>query len=136
MQLSDSEWKQKLTPEQYNVLRQKGTEPPFSGAYATPDVGGVYHCVGCGAELFSTTKQYDSTTPGLMGWPSFADVIEQGTVVLQPDLSGSMKRVEAVCAICGSHLGHLFDDPSSPNGKHYCINSVALDFNPSSKGEV
>jgi peptide-methionine (R)-S-oxide reductase len=133
MQLSDDNWKKKLTKEQYIVLRQKGQEAPFSGDYLVPDKSGVYKCVGCGAELFSTSSQYESTLPGLMGWPSFADVIKSGAVKLLDDTSYGMQRTEVICANCGGHLGHLFDDPTSPNGKHYCINSVCLDFKEQGK---
>lgn len=135
-ELSDADWEQKLTPEEYAVLREKGTEPPFSGAYGVPDAKGIYRCVGCSAEIFSTEHQYESTTPGLIGWPSFADVLAEGRVVLQDDLSAGMQRTEAICARCGGHLGHLFDDSSSPNGKHYCINAVALEFTPDSEDTV
>jgi peptide-methionine (R)-S-oxide reductase len=120
-----------LSQQQFKVLRQKGTEAPFSGDYLVPNSQGVYECVGCGAELFSTNSQYESTLPGLMGWPSFADVIDSGAVKLQDDNSLGMTRIEVTCATCGGHLGHLFDDPTSPNGKHYCINSCVLNFKPS-----
>jgi peptide-methionine (R)-S-oxide reductase len=130
MDLPNSEHENNLTPEQHRVLRQKGTEAPFSGDYLVPDKTGIYKCVGCGAELFSTETQYESTMPGLQGWPSFADVVDSGAVKLQDDNSLEMHRTEVVCAKCGGHLGHLFDDPNSPNGKHYCINSVCLNFQP------
>lgn len=120
-----------LSQLQYKVLRQKGTEPAFSGDYLVPNAQGVYKCVGCGAELFSTKSQYESTLPGLMGWPSFADAIKNEAVNLSPDNSLGMERIEVTCATCGGHLGHLFDDPTSPNGKHYCINSCVLNFKPS-----
>ena len=129
----NNNFEEKLTPEQYKVLRQKGTEAPFSGDYLVPDKQGVYKCVGCGAELFSTDTQYESKMPGLMGWPSFGDVVNSGAVKLQDDDSMGMHRTEVVCAKCGGHLGHLFDDPNSPNGKHYCINSVCLNFHPKDK---
>lgn len=129
MQLSEEEWKQKLSPERYAVLRQKGTETPFSGAYEhKPDEDGTYVCGACGAVLFTTDTQYDSTIPGLLGWPSFADVAQSGSVTLVPDSSLGMSRTEVICSNCGSHLGHLFDDETSPTGQHYCINSIALDF--------
>lgn len=121
-----------LSQQQFKVLRQKGTEAPFSGDYLVPNALGVYKCVGCGAELFSTNSQYESTLPGLMGWPSFADVIDSEAVKLQDDNSLGLERIEVTCATCGGHLGHLFDDPTSPNGKHYCINSCVLNFNPNS----
>lgn len=124
------DWKDKLTPEQYQVLREKGTEPPFSGKFLHNEESGTYVCAACGSELFSSKTKYDSTTPGLVGWPSFYEVIEAGAVKLEQDDSLGMTRTEAVCANCGSHLGHLFDDSSAPNGKHYCINSVSLNFKP------
>lgn len=133
MQKTEDEWKQELTPQQYEILRQKGTEAPFSGDYLVPSESGVYACAACGTRLFSTDAQYESTLPGLKGWPSFSDVIDAGTVTLQDDNSLGMHRTEAVCATCGGHLGHLFDDPTSPNGKHYCINSVSLEFQPEAK---
>ena len=133
MNRSDDEWRTKLSKEQYDVLRQKGTEAPFSGDYLVPETAGRYVCAGCGAVLFSTDSQYESTLPGLRGWPSFAEVIHEGSVKLQDDTSHGMQRTEVVCATCEGHLGHLFDDPTSPNGKHYCINSVAIDFQPQSK---
>ena len=134
MQLSDDEWKQKLTPEQYAVLRQKGTEAPFSGKYVhKPGDDGMYSCGACGAPLFSTDAQHESTMPGLVGWPSFADVAKSGVVKLVPDDSLGMARTEVVCSNCGSHLGHLFDDPTTPTGQHYCINSVCLNFAPNDK---
>jgi len=125
---SDQDWQKQLTPEQYHVLRKKGTEPPFSGKYVENNEKGMYTCVACGAELFKTDTQYESTIPGLIGWPSFGDVAKQGTVELREDNSFGMKRTEVICKNCGGHLGHLFDDDTSPTGKHYCINSVALDF--------
>jgi peptide-methionine (R)-S-oxide reductase len=128
MDLSDEEWKERLTPEQYKVLRQKGTETPFSGEFVLPQKNGMYACQGCGTVLFSASSQYESKTPGLIGWPSFSDVIASDTVRLQDDNSLGMHRTEVVCATCGGHLGHLFEDADAPNGKHYCINSCALDF--------
>lgn len=93
----------------------------------------MYTCAACGAELFSSDTKYESDIPGLAGWPSFYDVAKSGAVKLANDNSLGMQRVEVTCANCGSHLGHLFDDPSSPNGQHYCINSAALDFDPRKK---
>lgn len=133
MQLSDEEWKKKLTPEQYAVLRQKGTEAPGTGKYLNHDENGVYTCAACGAELFKSGTKYESTVPGLIGWPSFADPANNNAVVLSDDNSLGMNRVEVTCKNCGGHLGHLFPDDSSPNGKHYCINSVSLDFKPKDK---
>ncbi|HEY1064017.1 MAG TPA: peptide-methionine (R)-S-oxide reductase MsrB [Candidatus Saccharimonadales bacterium] len=128
MQLSEDEWKAKLTPEQYRVLREKGTEAPGTGKYLYNDERGVYHCAACGIELFKSDSKYESTIPGLVGWPSFSDAVNSDAVVLSDDDSLGMRRTEVSCKNCGSHLGHLFPDDSSPNGKHFCINSVALDF--------
>lgn len=133
MQLSEEEWKKKLTSEQYHVLREKGTEWPFKGQYVNNTDKGVYECVACGAELFDSTHKYESTIPSLVGWPSFAQVVEDGAVQLKEDNSYGMHRTEVVCATCGGHLGHLFDDDSSPTGKHYCVSSCALDFKPGPK---
>lgn len=128
MKLSEDEWKKKLTPEQYHILREKGTEAPFSGKLLNQDSSGNFVCAACGAVLFASDSKYDSTIPGLEGWPSFADVAGGDAVVLSDDTSFGMHRTEVTCKNCGSHLGHLFDDESSPSGKHYCINSVSLDF--------
>jgi peptide-methionine (R)-S-oxide reductase len=128
MQLPDDEWKKKLTPEQYRVLRKKGTETPFSGKLLNEKGTGDYVCAACGTVLFTSDSKYDSSVPGLEGWPSFADVAGSGKVKLSEDKSLGMHRTEVTCKTCGSHLGHLFDDDSSPTGQHYCINSVCLDF--------
>lgn len=131
-QMTDADWKQKLTPEQYHVLREKGTETPGSGTLLHNEASGDYTCGACGTVLFESDQKYDSTIPGLIGWPSFDDVatLADGTaaVELHDDNSLFMKRTEAICKTCGSHLGHLFPDDSSPTGQHYCINSAALDF--------
>jgi peptide-methionine (R)-S-oxide reductase len=132
MDLSEDEWKQKLTPEQYHVLREKGTEVPGTGELLHNEKTGEYTCAGCGNVVFKSDTKYESTVPGLIGWPSFAEAAANDAVKLQPDDSLGMSRTEVVCANCGGHLGHLFDDPSSPNGKHYCINSCALNFEPKS----
>lgn len=129
----EENWKQKLTAEQYKVLREKGTEAPFSGEFLDNYEDGTYKCVACANKLFSSSTKYESKTPGLVGWPSFQEVIDGGAVKLQPDNSLGMKRNEVVCAKCGGHLGHLFDDELSPNGKHYCINSVCLAFDNGDK---
>ena len=129
MELSEEEWKKKLTPEQYRILREKGTETPFTGKLLKEKRDGVFRCAACGAALFKSDAKYDSTIPGLAGWPSFSDVAASDTVELANDDSLGMHRTEVICKNCGSHLGHLFDDGSSPTGKHYCINSVCLDFN-------
>ena len=128
MKFSDEELKKKLTPEQYHVLRQKGTEAPFSGDLLENKKTGEYKCMVCGNVIFKSSAKYDSNTPGLAGWPSFSEVADSGTVDLVDDNSMGMHRTEVVCKVCGSHLGHVFDDADSPSGKHYCINSCALDF--------
>lgn len=130
--MTDADWKQKLTPEQYHVLREKGTETPGTGKLLNNEETGDYTCAACGALLFASDTKYESTIPGLIGWPSFADVAHtpegQEAVILQDDSSMAMHRVEAVCRNCGGHLGHLFPDDTSPTGQHYCINSAALEF--------
>jgi peptide-methionine (R)-S-oxide reductase len=127
MRLSDEDWKRRLSGEQYRVLRQKGTERPFSGRLLTNWKPGEYACAGCGSVVFTSDAKYESYTPGLDGWPSFADAVP-GAVRLEDDHRRLMHRTEVLCTRCGGHLGHLFDDPASPNGRHYCINSCALDF--------
>jgi peptide-methionine (R)-S-oxide reductase len=117
-----------LTDEQKLVLLDKGTEAPFSGQFLDHAENGTYTCANCGSELFPSTAKYESDIPGLAGWPSFADAVDNQAISLLPDTSHGMNRVEAVCASCGGHLGHLFDDTSSPTGQHYCINSVSLGF--------
>lgn len=128
--MTEDDFKQKLTPEQYRVLREKGTEAPGSGKYVDFYEDGMYHCAACGQALFSSDTKYESTTPGLVGWPAFAEVAKSDAVKLEDDNSLGMHRTEVTCANCGSHLGHLFPDDSSPNGQHYCINSVCLNFDP------
>lgn len=120
---SEQEWREQLSQEQYLVLRQKGTERPFTGKYVNEKREGVYQCAACGNELFSSDTKYDSRS----GWPSFYDVIDEGKVELVEDLSHGMRRVEVVCAQCGGHLGHVFPDgPADKTGLRYCINSVSL----------
>lgn len=126
--LSDDEWKKKLTPEQYHVLREKGTEAPGSGKLLHNKDTGDYTCAACSNVVFKSDTKYESSTPGLIGWPAFSEAAAEGAVRLAPDDSLGMARTEVLCSKCGGHLGHLFDDPSSPNGQHYCINSEALDF--------
>lgn len=137
MQLSDEEWKQKLTPEQYRVLRQKGTEAPFTGELLNESRDGMFSCAACGAELFPSGTKYESNIPGLAGWPSFSDVSKSDAVELVDDDSMGMQRVEVICKNCGSHLGHVFDgDKASPTGQHYCINSTCLAFQPKDTEET
>lgn len=126
--MKDEDWKKKLTPEQYKALRQKGTEAPYSGALTRENRDGDYKCAACGQLLFKSGTKFESTLPGLIGWPAFWEVASNEAIVLHDDYDLGMKRTEVVCKNCGSHLGHLFDDDSSSNGKHYCINSVCLAF--------
>ncbi len=126
-------WRKKLTPEEYTVLREKGTEAPFSGALLHNKASGMYHCKACGAELFSSDAKYEATEAGLEGWPSFCEVINNHAVEIKEDRSHGMRRLEVVCAHCHGHLGHVFKADDSPTGIHYCINSVALNFKKGKK---
>jgi peptide-methionine (R)-S-oxide reductase len=121
---SEKEWKLALTPEQYRVLRQAGTEPPFSGKFVHYTEKGTYVCAGCGNELFSSDTKFKSGS----GWPSFWEKLSEDSVELRPDNSHGMRRIEVVCKKCGGHLGHVFDDGPKPTGLRYCINSLALGF--------
>lgn len=130
--MNDSDWKKKLTPEQYRVLREKGTEAPFSGKYVYKNDKGIYRCAACGAELFTSDSKFESKEPGLEGWPSFDKLMDSDKVQLIADNAIGIPRTEVICKNCGSHLGHLFKAPDSKTGEHYCINSCALDFKPQS----
>ncbi len=124
MSKSDKQWKKELDPEQYRILRQKGTERSFTGKYWNNKEKGVYRCAGCGAELFSSETKFESGT----GWPSFWAPMESKQVKTEEDSSHSMQRTEVVCSHCGGHLGHVFEDGPEPTGQRYCINSGALKF--------
>jgi peptide-methionine (R)-S-oxide reductase len=129
--MTDEEFKKRLTPEEYHVLREGGTEPPFSGEYVDLDVDGMYHCRACGAPLFSSEKKLNSneSDPGLHGWPSFSDPAIAENIGTRPDDSHGMHRTEVFCKTCGSHLGHVFDEEvGGKERKHYCINSLSLNF--------
>ncbi|MBU0677493.1 MAG: peptide-methionine (R)-S-oxide reductase MsrB [Verrucomicrobia bacterium] len=121
---TDAEWKKELTPEQYRILRQKGTERAFTGKYDRNKEAGTYLCAGCGAELFTADAKFDSGS----GWPSFWKPADGGSVAEESDPSLGMVRTEILCSKCGGHLGHVFDDGPRPTGLRYCVNSASLEF--------
>jgi peptide-methionine (R)-S-oxide reductase len=123
----DSEWRARLDPDRYQVLRQAGTERAFTGVYWDTKTPGVYRCAGCGTELFSSDTKYDSGS----GWPSFWEPLESDRVITEVDRSHGMVRTEIKCATCGGHLGHVFEDGPQPSGLRYCINSLSLDLDES-----
>jgi peptide-methionine (R)-S-oxide reductase len=124
VELTDEEWRARLTPAQYDILRRKGTERAFTGAYTDTEEPGVYRCAGCGTELFRSDAKFHSGS----GWPSFVEPASLESVVTEEDTSHGMRRVEVLCATCGGHLGHVFPDGPGPTGLRYCINSCALEL--------
>ncbi|MCK5265928.1 MAG: peptide-methionine (R)-S-oxide reductase MsrB [Candidatus Thorarchaeota archaeon] len=124
MNKKDAEWKVTLSPEQFKVLRECGTEPPFTGKFVNHKENGVYVCAGCGNELFASDTKYESGS----GWPSFWNQTSEDSTERRIDNSSGMKRIEIICKKCGSHLGHVFDDGPNPTGLRYCVNSLSLDF--------
>lgn len=128
LELTEAQWRERLTPAELHVLREKGTERAFTGRWHDNHAHGTYRCAGCGAPLFSSTHKFDSGT----GWPSFYRPIADGRVAREVDRTLGMERTEVHCARCGGHLGHVFDDGPEPTGLRYCINSVSLDFEPHS----
>jgi peptide-methionine (R)-S-oxide reductase len=129
---TEAEWRQKLSPEQYQVLREAGTERAFSGKYWNEKTDGTYRCAGCGEELFSSETKYESGT----GWPSFYQALDPARVAEVDDTSHGMVRTEVQCAKCGGHLGHLFDDGPNPTGLRYCLNSASLELEPAADKDL
>ena len=124
--LTEDDWRQRLTPEQYSVLRGKGTERAWSGKYVDCHDDGTYRCAGCGAELFDAATKYESGC----GWPSFTSPADSNAISYTEDRTHGMRRIEVTCARCGGHLGHVFDDGPAPTGLRYCINSASLELDP------
>ncbi|MGH9136875.1 MAG: peptide-methionine (R)-S-oxide reductase MsrB [Acidimicrobiales bacterium] len=129
---TDQEWVESLTPAQYDILRRKGTEPPFTGQYTYNKDSGMYVCAACGAELFASDTKFESES----GWPSFYEPAIGDNIETHDDLSHGMRRIEVTCARCGGHLGHVFPDGPNPTGLRYCINSLSLEFQPEEADET